>query len=295
MPPRKQPAATAVAPQPSPAVSTPQIPPVNVVTAQLPTPLPQGVVASTQPSEAVLVPAMPEAAGRGKRARAPARKKPLPTEALAESMDSEAGPAPQQEDGDSDAELAEDLGGKRRKPQLEFTQIDGDDTAYRVRHSWTDEEVRFLKKGMKKFADDPNRWSRILATYPFPPYRTSVDLKDKWRLIGDPAAPKRRGWKEHPITHFELVGTNQRFSNRFPRDAALKAATKGYVYILIRRQKEERVHMYRGSVLMEEPPNIPKFAQKGESVSELIKVPHVQKIQVVANIEVLPEASRISR
>ena len=108
-------------------------------TVQLPTPLPAGAIG--QASESVLVAAMPETVGRAKRGRSGARKKPLPPDALPESMDPDAGPAPQQEDGDSDVELPEDASAKKRKPQLEYTQIDGDDTAYRVRHAWTDDEV----------------------------------------------------------------------------------------------------------------------------------------------------------
>eukprot|EP00698_Gefionella_okellyi_P020871 TRINITY_DN6640_c0_g1_i1.p1 TRINITY_DN6640_c0_g1~~TRINITY_DN6640_c0_g1_i1.p1 ORF type:complete len:270 (-),score=44.29 TRINITY_DN6640_c0_g1_i1:222-1031(-) len=173
----------------------------------------------------------------------------------------------------------------------EIAQIDGNDTAYRVRHAWTPEEVRLLRKGVKKYQNDTNRWTKILNNFDFPAYRTAVDLKDKWRVL---EGNKRTGWTEHAMSTFEIVGTEMRFQNRFPRDAALKAATKGIVYILVRRQEETRVHMYRGSIMMNEPPPIPKFANK-KSVSDLIKVPHVQKIQILENIEVVPEASRVSR
>ena len=36
-------------------------------------------------------------------------------------------------------------------------------------------------QGERKHRGDNLIWSKILADYPFPPCRTSVNIKDKWR------------------------------------------------------------------------------------------------------------------
>ena len=53
--------------------------------------------------------------------------------------------------------------------------------SHRKRHPWTIQEVSWLKKGVQKFG--AGKWQEILLSYPFPAYRTSIDLKDKWRNL----------------------------------------------------------------------------------------------------------------
>jgi len=47
------------------------------------------------------------------------------------------------------------------------------------RHPWTPDEVKWLVEGVEKFG--LGQWAVILQNYAFPPYRSSVSLKDKWR------------------------------------------------------------------------------------------------------------------
>lgn len=58
-----------------------------------------------------------------------------------------------------------------------------DDSKRRPRLAFRDEEVAFLKEGVEKFGESPQRWIKILSEYAFNPRRTSGDLKDKWRNI----------------------------------------------------------------------------------------------------------------
>lgn len=51
----------------------------------------------------------------------------------------------------------------------------------RPRLAFEEREVKYLKDGVEKYKDSPQRWRKILTNYNFHPRRTSVDLKDKWR------------------------------------------------------------------------------------------------------------------
>lgn len=42
-------------------------------------------------------------------------------------------------------------------------------------------EEGFIREGERKYRHDKLIWAKILAEYPFPPGRTSVNIKDKWR------------------------------------------------------------------------------------------------------------------
>lgn len=82
-------------------------------------------------------------------------------------------------------------------------------------------------------------WSKILKCpdYKFHPHRRSIDLKDKWRNI-----TAYRPYGSHGKRTFVLVDENHRpitradngkpfrFANRWPRDAALKAASRSEFY-----------------------------------------------------------------
>ncbi|XP_032222689.1 uncharacterized protein LOC5521553 isoform X2 [Nematostella vectensis] len=52
---------------------------------------------------------------------------------------------------------------------------------YQGRHTWTESELKWLEEGVELFGK--GHWSKILRRFPFPKYRTSVHLKDKWRNL----------------------------------------------------------------------------------------------------------------
>lgn len=82
-------------------------------------------------------------------------------------------------------------------------------------------------------------WSDILncPDYRFKEHRTQVDLKDKWRNMAN-----YRPYGSHGIREFIIVDENHEpinravndrpyhFKNRWPRDAALKAASRNEFY-----------------------------------------------------------------
>ena len=51
----------------------------------------------------------------------------------------------------------------------------------RQKHEWTFLEEEYLRKGVKLFG--VGSWMKIRRNFPFPDYRTNVDLKDKWRCL----------------------------------------------------------------------------------------------------------------
>ena len=55
--------------------------------------------------------------------------------------------------------------------------------AARPRVRWSEAEVENLRHGVERHEGLPNMWATILSKYEFHPYRTSVDLKDKWRNL----------------------------------------------------------------------------------------------------------------
>ena len=46
---------------------------------------------------------------------------------------------------------------------------------------WKEEEVEYLKRGVKIYG--VGNWRTILQSYPFHSRRSNVDLKDKWRNL----------------------------------------------------------------------------------------------------------------
>lgn len=83
-------------------------------------------------------------------------------------------------------------------------------------------------------------WAEILKCpdYRFHPHRTQVDLKDKWRNL-----TAYRPYGSHGLREFILLDENHQplirpdtgrpyhFKNRWPRDAALKAASRDEFYL----------------------------------------------------------------
>lgn len=160
--------------------------------------------------------------------------------------------------------------------------------ARRPRVNWTEEEIADLRRGVEKHGE--GYWAAIHQdpSFKFSPSRTQIDLKDKWRNI---TAYVR--YQHHPIRQFVLVnslhseiltpaGNSHIFKNRWPRDAALKVATRDEFYpldengkrvdsiviylkeVMDERGKSERpqyVHIYRGTRTLQKPrENITKFA-----------------------------------
>ena len=136
----------------------------------------------------------------------------------------------------------------------------------RIRKSWSDAEIQDLQKGVEKHGE--GSWASIIRDpeFNFEPERTVVDLKDKWRNIANYLS-----YNQRPIRSYILVdknhqpilnqnGNQKTFRNRYPRDAAMKVATKAEFYptddsfidIYLRETVGEGdrppiVHVYRGT------------------------------------------------
>ncbi|KAM0678194.1 Telomeric repeat-binding factor [Binucleata daphniae] len=99
----------------------------------------------------------------------------------------------------------------------------------RTKKNWTDEEVEFLKLGIKKYKGELNMWSKILKSYDFND-RTTTDLKDKHRNV-----TKKTSYHKHTNKPFCLVddkgepvknynGDVLTYYQKFPYDAAVRIA-----------------------------------------------------------------------
>lgn len=148
----------------------------------------------------------------------------------------------------------------------------------RVRNKWDPQEVKWLRNGVAKHGE--GCWTKILndSAFKFKADRTVVDLKDKWRNLA-----KYSRYSERPLRKYMLLkadhtplltasGNPHIFVNRYPRDAALKVATKNEFYaegqstitIFIRELVESDVspivHVYLGSRAKDIAVEIPKFS-----------------------------------
>ncbi|PJF16568.1 hypothetical protein PSACC_03617 [Paramicrosporidium saccamoebae] len=120
-------------------------------------------------------------------------------------------------------------------------------TKRRPRLPWTPSEVMFLRMGVERFG---MAWADILKCneYKFHPHRVQIDLKDKWRNLTN-----YRPYGSHGKRTFVLLDADHntivrpdtlkpyRFNNRWPRDAALKAASKTEFYDVGRTHTTIRV------------------------------------------------------
>lgn len=107
---------------------------------------------------------------------------------------------------------------------------------YLNRTRWTPSEIEFLKAGVRHHG--VGKWKEILSDshYTFQKSRISTDLKDKWRNMYHYTK-----YREHHIRKFILIDENHKpilnasssphiYNNRWPRDAAMKVATKSRFY-----------------------------------------------------------------
>lgn len=94
----------------------------------------------------------------------------------------------------------------------------------------------YLRLGVEKFGQ---AWLEIRKHegFSFNPHRTDVDLKDKWRNLTNYQPYSSHGKRTFVLldeNHQAMIrpdtGKPYRFSNRWPRDAALKAASKSELY-----------------------------------------------------------------
>lgn len=158
-------------------------------------------------------------------------------------------------------------------------------------------------------------WSKILADEEFDfNERTQVDLKDKWRNINS-----KRLYSELPIRRFILVNEHHEpamtdkgyyhvFNNRWPADAAVKVATKDFIYpegvdsvrIYLREIPAEGkegapvVHVFDVSRKVEVARNIPKFQGMGRVfVGEARKICTERLLTRQAVFEDFRDASRM--
>jgi hypothetical protein len=69
--------------------------------------------------------------------------------------------------------------------------------------------------------------------------------------------------------------TEHVFSGKQPRQAALKAASRGLTNIRLRERGSKKVHVFRGSVeIVQAPPNKPSW------LPDQVKKPNVRKIGI---------------
>lgn len=183
----------------------------------------------------------------------------------------------------------------------------------RKRVSWGEEEVENLKIGVKRHGE--GSWSSILQDNQlnFNPQRTQIDLKDKWRNLVAYVP-----YEQHPMRRYALVNSKHQliispsgnphvFNNRWPRDAALKVATRDEFYpidenghrpeiILIHlkeimdervsRERPPTVYVYRATRILQKPRNIKKFA--GYSAVWTGQVEKVAEELLVKAVDILP-------
>ena len=80
--------------------------------------------------------------------------------------------------------------------------------------------------------------------------------------------------------YFELIvngDVKHVFQNKYARQAALKAATRGYTTIRLRERGTDKVHMFKGSVRREPAP---EGARLRAAKDGMINVPKVKKIGI---------------
>ena len=189
----------------------------------------------------------------------------------------------------------------------------------RVRVPWTLQEIDNLQDGVIKHGE--GFWADILSDPELYFYgsRTQIDLKDKWRNLTSYVK-----YQEHPLRRFVLVDSTHQmirsdagnlhvFSNRWPRDAALKVATKDEFYPLDennervtsaiihikelldqegKRERPDIVHVYRVTRVLERPKNVKKF--EGYAAVWTGKVEKVAEEILVRKEEILtPEDEKL--
>lgn len=106
----------------------------------------------------------------------------------------------------------------------------------KTRVAWTDDEVDSLERGVEKYG---KQWSKIHCdpALTFDTTRTEIDLKDKWRNLKNYkefSTLAKRTYTvltpEHTLFLNPTTMNPYRFVNKWPRDAALKAATRPEMY-----------------------------------------------------------------
>lgn len=185
--------------------------------------------------------------------------------------------------------------------------------AKRTRSSWSAAEIEDLTKGVEKHGE--GSWSAILHDRNLVfirGERSQVDLKDKWRNL-KAYVP----YSEHPIRKFILVDSKHQpmyttasnlhiFSNRWPRDAAMKVATRDSTYPLnadgmpldsaivhLKEELDEQgklerhaiVHVYRVTRVLERPKSIKKF--EGYAAVWVAKVDKIAEEILIKSSEVM--------
>jgi len=149
---------------------------------------------------------------------------------------------------------------------------------------WSPEEVAWLEEGVVRYG--VGKWKEILRAYEFKEGRTGVDLKDKFRnlQVAQGKMEKRLSYNgkyqvrkdagpdeqlaERKKKKFQLLTPNDpngpdpesvnediktrgsgrtTFSNYRPKEAALKAATRGYTDIRLLERGSNKIHCFQGS------------------------------------------------
>jgi hypothetical protein len=151
----------------------------------------------------------------------------------------------------------------------------------RRRVPWSLAEEANLRAGVVKYS--VGNWHKILrdSEFKFAPCRTPVDLKDKWRNMEEYveyAAHKIRAFTVLDQNHqpfYTTAGKIHVFRNRWPCDAARKAATRTQFYpnenaratilyikeLLSSKDEDSAVHVFKATrQLVRDVPDIERFA-----------------------------------
>ena len=154
---------------------------------------------------------------------------------------------------------------------------------------WDEWEVDQLRAGVKKFG--VGKWAFMLndPSLFFIPGRSSQQLKDKWRNLTNPIKYSERILKrfiflnkDHSVK-YSLNQTPHIYTNRLPRDAALKAATKddfyltddfcSFVWIKEDNAEADDVHVFQICRQRVDCPKIQKFTNlKSAWIPSVIKI-----------------------
>lgn len=109
---------------------------------------------------------------------------------------------------------------------------------------WSEVETNRLKELVEQFGE--GKWKQMLAKGKrvFNECRTPTDLKDKWRSLQGRKITEEQPKRLYRLLHSEGII----FKNRFPRDAAMKAASRGWprIALLDLSSEPQMVHIYSG-------------------------------------------------
>ncbi len=144
--------------------------------------------------------------------------------------------------------------------------------------AWNEAETETLKELVQEYGE--GHWKKILAAGKgqFDKNRQPSDLKDKWRSMNGRNKAAQRPKRMYKLLHSKGVI----FNNRFPRDAALKAASRGWprIALLDLTAANQTVHLYQGQRVEKDVKQIKNRSVRNSRFKNVdtFWVPHVSKV-----------------